>query len=211
MKIHIAQPRDCVSSIAFENGHFWQTIWLDDQNAALREKRQDGFVLMQGDQVFVPDLRFQEIDSATGQRHRFRRKGVPDKLRLRFGDDDYPRANIPYTLTIDGHEVTGTTDAKGELSQYLMPNAQKAELILRPSGAPEEHYSLQLRALAPVTEILGQQMRLKNLHYYDGPIDGHSNEELAAALRDFQAFSHLQVTGEADEDTRNALLAAHGC
>ncbi len=211
MKIHVAQPRDCVSSIAFENGHFWETIWLDDHNAELRDKRQDGFVLMLGDQVFVPDLRFQQVDSATGKRHRFRRKGVPDKLRLRFGDDDYPRAGIPYTLTIDGHSLTGTTDAKGELSHYLMPNAQKADLILQPPGAAEERYSIQLRALAPVTEILGQQMRLKNLHFYDGPIDGKANEALSGALRDFQALSHLQLTGEADEDTRNALLAAHGC
>ena len=211
MKIHTTQPRDCISSIAFENGHFWETIWQDDHNAGLREKRTDGFVLMQGDEVFIPDLRLQELDGETNGRHRFKLKGVPDKLRLRFGDDEFPRAGLPYTLTIDGHVLTGATDAKGELTHYLMPNAQKAELVLQPPGLPEEHYEIQLRALAPATEVLGQQMRLKNLHYYDGPVDGERNDALRDALRDFQSSNNLPITGEADEATRGALLDTHGC
>ena len=46
---------DCLSSIAFEQGFFPDTIWNHSNNAVLKEKRKDPNVLMQGDVVFVPD------------------------------------------------------------------------------------------------------------------------------------------------------------
>jgi peptidoglycan hydrolase-like protein with peptidoglycan-binding domain len=136
---------------------------------------------------------------------------VPDKLRLRFGDDEYPRADIPYTLTIDGEELTGTTDAKGELWHYLSPNARHAELVLRPKDAPEEIYALELRGLDPVTEVSGVQGRLRNLHYYSGPVDGRLDAETVRAMRELQVARGIAETAEPDDATRQALLDAHGC
>src|SRR5258707_1254302 len=93
---------ECLSSIAFEHGHFWSVLWDHPDNAALREKRGNPHVLQPGDRVVVPDLRQKEAPAATDQTHTFRRKGVPEKLRIRFGTVEHPRAGIPYTLTIDG-------------------------------------------------------------------------------------------------------------
>ncbi len=210
MKKHVVKRGECISSIAFENGHFWQVVWEHPDNAELRQRRKNGHVLMEGDEIAVPDLRHKELEAAAGKSHTFRRKGVPEKLRLRFGDDQFPRAGIPYVLTIDGEEHRGATDGKGELWHYLSPSARHAELILQPDGAPEEHYSLELRGLDPVTEISGLQARLRNLSHYRGPIDGQLDEATVRAMRDFQASRGLPLTTEPDDATRDALLETHG-
>lgn len=210
MKKHIVKRGECISSIAFETGHFWQTLWEHPDNAELRALRKNGHVLMEGDEVVVPDLRPKVVAVATGKTHIFRRKGVPEKLRLRFGDDQFPRAGIPYVLILDGQEIRGATDDKGELWHYLSPSARSAELILQPDGAPEEHYSLELRGLDPITEISGLQGRLRNLSYYSGPIDGELTDATVRAMRDFQASRKLTLTSEPDDATRDALLEAHG-
>ena len=75
---------DCISSIAYEHGFFWETIWNDPQNGQLKAKRQDPNILQDGDVVHVPDLRIREEPRATNQRHSFTLKGVPAMLRLRI-------------------------------------------------------------------------------------------------------------------------------
>ena len=211
MKKHVVKRGECISSIAFENGHFWQVLWEHPDNAELRQKRRSGHVLLEGDEVIVPDLRPKKLSVAAGQTHTFKRKGVPEKLRLRFGDDLHPRAGIPYTLTIDGEQLTGATDAKGELWHYLSPSARRAELVLQPADGPEELYELELRGLDPVTEISGVQSRLRNLHYYSGPVDGELGGDTVRAMREFQAARGLAETSEPDDATRQALLDANGC
>jgi hypothetical protein len=210
MRKHIVRRGECISSIAFESGHFWRVVWDHPDNAELRARRKSGHVLLEGDEVTVPALREKSVDVASGQSHKFRRKGVPEKLRLRFGDDEYPRAGVPYTLTIDGQELRGATDSKGELSHYLAPNARQAELVLQPEGAPEEHYVLELRGLDPVDEVTGLQGRLKNLGFYKGPLDGQLGDATVRAMQDFQASRRLSQTSEPDGATRQALLDAHG-
>jgi len=211
MKKHVVRRGECISSIAFENGHFWRVVWEHPDNEGLRARRRSGHVLMEGDEVVVPDLRQKTIDVAAGQSHKFRRKGVPEKLRLRFGDDAFPRAGVPYTLTIDDQELRGALDAKGELSHYLSPSARHAELVLQPAGAPEEHYVLELRGLDPISAVSGIQGRLRNLGFYKGPIDGELSDATLRAMQDFQATRRLAQTSDVDDATRQALLDASGC
>lgn len=207
----VVGARECLSSIAFEHGHFWPTLWDHPDNAALRAERKSAHVLREGDRVVVPDLRAKDVEAVTGKRHRFRRKGVPEQLRIRFGTPEYPRASVPYVLTIDGDPIAGKTDAQGEITCFLPPNARVAELVLRPEGAPEEHYAVGLRQLDPLSTVRGLKHRLKNLGYYGGPMDDDLDPEAIEAMHDFQARSGLQRTDAPDDATRDALLSAHGC
>ena len=57
--------------------------------------------------------------------------------------------------------------------------------------------------------MTGVQMRLKNLGYYDGEIDGALERETDGALRLFQKSQDLEPTGELDEATRQRLEQEH--
>jgi N-acetylmuramoyl-L-alanine amidase len=208
---HTVGEGECLSSIASENGYFWPTLWDDPANADLRARRTNPHVLRKGDEVTIPDLRPKEVEAETGRRHTFRRKGVPEKLRVRFGSDEFPRAGVPYVLVVDGDPITGKTDAKGELAHYLAPSAREAEILLRPEGGPEERYPIALRDLDPIDTVRGVKLRLRNLGYYGGRIDDVLGPEVVEAMRGFQARSGLPATDAPDAATRDALLEAHGC
>ena len=90
MTDHVVRDGECLASIAYEHGFFWETLWNLPENAKLKELRKEPTVLLAGDVVHIPDLRVQPHDRATGASHRFRRKGVPGHLRLRMTKPDEP-------------------------------------------------------------------------------------------------------------------------
>ncbi len=81
---------DCISSIAFDHGFFWETLWNHPKNANLKSKRLDPNILKEGDIVHIPDLSLREESRATEKRHRFKLKGAPAKLRLRILEEPKP-------------------------------------------------------------------------------------------------------------------------
>ncbi len=208
MKEHTVQKNECVSSIAFDNGFFWETIWNHANNASLKELRKSPFILEAGDVVHIPDLRVKEISIEPGQRHVFQRKGVPETLNLQFRIDGEPRAGVPFRLLIDGRLNLGTLDDEGKLSEFLPPNAQTGSLVIEtPEG--EEKYELQLRQIDPIETISGVQARLKNLGFYTGEVDGALSETTLEALHTFQRSADLPETDQPDAATHDALVAAH--
>ena len=109
--IHIAVQGDSIPSIAFEAGLFPETIWEHPENQQLREIRKDLNVLLPGDPVFVPEKRRRVENAATDKAHKFRRRGVPSRLRIQLFQVETPRKNQPFTLAIDGETQSGSTDA----------------------------------------------------------------------------------------------------
>ena len=203
---HTVKEGECISSIAFDFGFFPETLWNDSNNAELKKKRKSGNVLLPGDIVHVPDKRESEEDIAPEQRHQFKRKGVPEILKLQLLDEnDKPRSGVRYKLVVDGKDLAGTTDGSGRLQQRISPNAQKAELLIE----PHERYELKLGHLEPVDSEKGVRVRLVNLGFL-GEVDA-LRREYKSALEQFQKFCSLTVTGEPDEATRNKLLEEHGC
>ena len=113
-------------SIAHSAGLFPDTIWDHPQNSDLKTLRQDMNVLFPGDSVYVPDKQQRVETAATDKKHKFRRRGVPTRLRLQLFNVETPRADEAYELTIDGAAHQGTTDAKGVIELWVPPGAQRA-------------------------------------------------------------------------------------
>lgn len=207
---YVVRPGDCMSSIAAEHGHFWETLWDDPGNAELRQVRRDPNLLREGDRVTVPPLRQKSETGAPEMRHRFRKKGQPETLRLRILEDDKPRANEPYVLDVDGEQTIGTTDADGQVVRAIKPTARRATLRVGQGTAATE-YVFQLGDLDPLSELSGVQARLNSLGFACGPVDGVWGPRTRRAVESFQAHYRIPVTGQVDEATRQRLHEAYGC
>ena len=206
---HIVEDGECLSSIAQRYGHRWQTIWNHPENHELRSKRKSPDVLFPGDKVFVPEIAFRQESAATGQRHRFRKKGVPQHIVLQIRRDGEPVANEKYVLKIGGQTLSGTTDSEGWLDKPVDSHAKSGKLTVG-SGRKALNFDLGLGGLDPTSEVNGQQERLKNLGYDCGEITGETTDRTRDALRAFQKDHNLDVTGESDDRTIAALESAHG-
>lgn len=87
MPEYTVKQGDCISSIAEKHGLFWEKVWNHPKNSRLKEQRKDPNILKPGDVIFVPDKEKKEESGATEQKHRFKKKGTPAKLRLRIMEE----------------------------------------------------------------------------------------------------------------------------
>jgi hypothetical protein len=208
--VHTIGEGECLASVAYQAGFFYETLWKLDENAELKKGGRAPHVLSPGDKIFIPDKKLKQQDCKTDSRHRFKRKGIPERLRVRFEEQGKPRAGVPYVVTIDGQDIEGVTAGDGLVDQPISPAAREVVIVLRPTDGPEERYKLSPRALDPVSQVRGVQGRLRNLGFYFGPLDGEWNDETRNALSAFQKSAKLDPTGKCDDKTADALQSAHG-
>ncbi len=188
-----------------ERGFFPDTLWDHPANAELKALRKDGNVLLEGDVLFIPDLRDKAVPCDTGRRHVFRRRGVPEILKITLLRRGKPRADLPYELEIDGRVVASArTDAGGRLQHFIPPNAVRGRLVLGPS----EGYDLALGHLEPASTEPGARARLVNLDLLVRPdADAKAYE---AALIELQIQNDLDPSGLLDAPTQAKLIDVHG-
>lgn len=115
-------------------------------------------------------------------------------------------AGLPISATVGKAEIMDSVHLGGVGGTYGGPNAKLAKLTL-PDGT---EYELKLGNLDPVDEITGIQGRLSSLGVYDGSINGQLDDKTKIALALFQSLSELEVTGEADERTKDLLTQMSG-
>jgi len=210
MREYIVRQGDCISSIAYRFNLLPDSIWNDPANAELKAEREDPNVLLPGDVVYVRSKELKEVPGATEQRHRFRAKGMTEKLIIYFMHSmDEPRSSEAYILEIDGALYEGMTDVDGKVEIPIPPNAKRGKIKFWEDGYERE---LELGRLDPITEISGVQGRLMHLGFFRGPIDGKMSEELERAIRRFQQSQNpdKEPTGKLDEETLNMIQEAHG-
>jgi hypothetical protein len=208
---HRVLQGECMTSIAIHYGFFWRTIWQLPENAEIEQLRGDPNALAPGDVVHIPDLRDTTVTRATDARHKFRRKGIPARFEVQLLASRKPRANLRYTLIVDGLPNEGVSDDQGWIRVGISPRARQGRLLIHADDEREpEVYELNFGYLDPIATISGVQGRLRNLGWYQGPVDGNVSEELEDALEQFQREHSLSVTREADEPTRNKLEQVHG-
>jgi hypothetical protein len=202
---HVVEQGECVSSIALAYGMLPDTIWKDDENRELRALRGSGQVLLPGDVLIIPEREERVVEAGVEKRHRFRRKGVPEMLRLRFYVEDEPLADLPCTVDVDGVVRSMRTDAQGGIEVPISPDAQRARVSFEGQSGVEDPaaeplvYEFALGGMDPITQESGVRQRLDSLHLLDE--DG----ELEEAVRIFQEQNELPATGIVDEATRSRL------
>lgn len=203
VRIRIAREGDDVPKIAEEEGFFWETVWRHPENAELRRLRRDPNVLLPGDRVAIPPRRRREEERASGQRHRYRLRGVPGRVRIRVLEDGRPRADAPYRLVIDGVPHRGRTDADGFLEHDLPLGAQSGELIFDRDDGGTDHYHFRFGTLDPIDTESGVRKRLVDLGY-------DAEEDLPGAIRAFQSDHGLEPSGRLDDATRARVQEVFG-
>ncbi|SMC20190.1 Putative peptidoglycan binding domain-containing protein [Andreprevotia lacus DSM 23236] len=199
-------PGDSVSSIAAEAGLAPDTVWQHADNQRLRDQRDHMDVLAAGDTLVVPAREAKEVDCATGQRHRFRRHGVPVRFSVQLLNmSGQAMANRPYKLVIDGAlTLQGDTDGDGMLSVFVPPAARRGTLAV--DGV---QWPLAFGHLEPDDGLLGAQQRLSNLGFACLHEAGTLGPATRSALRRFQLRAGLAQTGKLDGATRDALARHH--
>ena len=207
---YIVEEGDCMASIAFEHGFLPDTLWALPQNAELNSGRTDQRVLLPGDRVHIPKIRLRYEAGQTDEKHVFVKKGVTETLRIVLLDEDgNPRPDLKYILTIDKKIVkSDVTPANGLIEAAIAPNARSGKLTVKGEEA-EEVYLLQLGGMDPISSATGVQGRLNNLGFYCGAVDGIIGPQTRGAISEFQASQNLTVTGQMDDDTRQALARVH--
>ena len=204
MPNHVVEQGDCLSSIGAKYGFFPLTLWNHAENAELKELRKDPNVLLEGDVVVIPEKTIKEESCATEQKHKFKKKGTPAKIKIRLMLDDEPRKNEPYKLNIDGKWIKdGKTDGDGYLECSVPAEAKSGELRVG-SGTDMQIYQLGLGTLDPVNTESGAEDRLKGLGY------GIEEGELESALKAFQEKEKLNASGALDAATQAKLKERYG-
>lgn len=213
-KLHVIQQGECVGKIAEVYGFFPKTIWDYGKNKELKKLRHDNmYILFPGDEVVVPGKRRKTQVVKAGDGLTVQRRGVPERLRIRFLNyDETPRKGVRYLLSVKTAEgvlvadISGETDDRGFVDQAIPPSAVFATITLNPGPWSEVH-EFNVGYTNPIDTVSGWQARLNNLGYECGEEDGVLGPKTRAAIRAFQRAKKLEQTGEQDESTRAALLA----
>ena len=186
---------ESVIGISDRLGFFAETIWQHPENDALRDKREDMNILLPGDVLHIPDKVPKEVDRPTGQRHVFRRRGIPALFRLQLFLAEAPRARQKYRLTVDGKTVHGTTNSEGVLTRYVPAQAREGELEI---GPDQFRVRLHFGGLDPLREWIGVKKRLINMGYHCGALDNAPNDETRTAVILLQNRCGIEATGVID-------------
>lgn len=206
---HLVEAGECLHSLAEEHGFKWESLWNLPENEALKRAGREPHLLHPGDRLFIPAPRIREEDGATEMRHRFKRHGLPNKLRLRVLDDGKPLRNRAFEVDFGTAVQRGKSDGEGIFEVFIPKGARAARLRVG-EGVERKTYELDLGALAPADGVSGVQARLNNLGYDTGAVDGRLGHNTRDALRRFQLHHKLKETGEPDADTVRKLTELHG-
>jgi hypothetical protein len=227
---HTVKQGEWLSRIAAQYGIVdWKVIWDHAKNAKLKDHRNPN-ILFPGEKLFIPATSLKNEECETEKRHSFGLKRCTDffEMTIRYPDAT-PIKNQHYVLSITDQPLEGSTDANGHFKhERLNPAKLHSGLLELPNL--NLSFWIDLGLLNPVDKeatsdstvydkgLSGIQMRLLNLGYDPGSIDGRLEKgqvplATSQAIALFQAnemqMSLEYITGELDDETRQAIIAKH--
>lgn len=217
MRPYIVRHGDYLTELAFRLGFDGAQVWEAEENAGLRALRDNPNQLNPGDVLYIPAERAQSTPRAYAHvtnRYAATLPRVRVTVVLRtpealLADEDYEVEGLP-------EKITGTTGADGSVTLELPLSVRLVSLYLPRVNAV---FPVELGELDPVTEPSGVRQRLEHLGYYGWAIGPGATLPRATpdydaidalAISAFQRAHRLVVSGLVDDQTRDALRAAHG-
>lgn len=212
MRTHIVRPGEHLSMIATAYGFSDpKALYNHPSNAAFKKKRPNPDVIHPGDVIEIPEKAAKEVEAASGKTHTFKVK-LPTKflhlvIRDRIGN---LVKNERFELQIGKTTIEGKTTGEGVIDERIPADASAATLRIK-----NHSWQLKIGDLNPVGDtddggVTGAQMRLANLGYQPGRVDGVMGPRTRAAIRAFQKDFRLKKTGKLDSDTLAKLEQRHG-
>lgn len=144
------------------------------------------------DATTIPAIREREVEAATGERHVFRRLGVPSVLRLRL-------SSVPQRRHED---LTASLVARFAATSEATASTSRATPVLGPM------LPIRWRSTAFAHRALPMPTELFNSSF--PPTHEPAPEVLSYALNRFQESVQILASGEPDQATRDRLVAAYG-
>jgi N-acetylmuramoyl-L-alanine amidase len=207
---HVVEQGEWLAKIARHYGFSdWRKIYYHPENQEFRSLRPNPNVLYPGDRVFVPFRETKSVARSTNSRHKFALTGRRERLELcivrstRPVDKDTEKRtrSTPYRLRFGADVIDGETDAQGVLRVDKLP-ADVSRVVLE---IEDQCFDVLIGHLDPVSEITGVQVRLNQLGYGSGEVDGILGPRTRAALAAFQSRNGLEATGQPAPETTAKL------
>jgi hypothetical protein len=202
-KTYVVKKGDTLNKIAQAHGvKTGRELYDAPENEALRKKRPNPDRIRVGDEVNIPSGEVAAFDLSDGQVARVVVGGasaaVPLTLRL-LGSDDKALAGAYYQLSGAGFFYAGELGADGVLKHELPPGTEEARLVIVGKDAFMEQ---TLVFQDEQDDVTSDQIRLANLGWYGGAIDGQSSALLASAIGYYKRSNNLGAGNEMEDATR---------
>jgi len=205
-RYYIVKQGDWLSSIAKKFGiGDWKKIYDYPKNKEFKEKRPDPNIIYPGDELFIPEQEYVELEPKRNHSSTYRIEveiQPKEKIELVIKDgEDNPIANEFYTISIGGYTVSGKTDSDGRIVEEFDSKLMLyGYYILEFKG---KKYGLNIGHIDPVTESSGILQRLVNLGYAESLEE--AGKEPERCIKRFQAEYGLKITGIGDDETLTKL------
>jgi hypothetical protein len=206
---YVVRQGDHLQRLAYRMGFDANKVWNHPKNKDLRTLRGDPNILSPGDLLYVPEpddaVKF---SLAQGTTNDFVADIPTTKITIKFAVGGEPCANEPYQVTTSSSQTSGTTDGSGTVS-FDIPVSETEATVVFPSRALS--FPIHVGHLDPAATESGVTQRLTHLGYLPIPGAVSPEEAMTRALVLLQTDHGLKITGTLDDDTRAALVSAHGC
>lgn len=213
MRAYVVKQGDHLAKLAFLLGFSADEVWNDPKNAELKAARPDPDLLAPGDVLYIPDASPENMAVQGGTSNDYAASVPEVTIHLVFSDSNAPLAGEVCVIEGVGEPELATTDDGGKLTITAPITLREIRVTL---PARDLAYAVRVGDLDPIAELSGVRQRLQHLGF-EGYEPWTRNEgadietdEGRRAIAAFQRASGLSETGEADDDTRSALVAAHG-
>ena len=191
---HIVLEGEHLAGIAAEHGfHDLKAILDHPENAELKKLRENPFLLVAGDRVFIPDPEPKDESASTEQRAVFQLAGLGLELHAKIVDQGFAAFSGDVTLKALG--TTTPMKPNGEVFEaFLDPTAKQATLQFPVSETERKRPPINLEPgrLDPIDLLSGVQQRLNNLGYFAGFVKTPATDPKKLEQQDLQLFMAVQ-------------------